>query len=116
MDELTRYILHNYDRLMTSEEQKASFVAMTRMKFGDEEIPLAAVEEDLEVRRLAQMGKEELNRHVVERIMKDHGEAIVLNRCPDCSRLVATPKAKQCLHCGWDWHDPENPVRRGTKK
>ena len=26
------------------------------------------------------------------------------NRCPDCNRIAETPKAKQCLWCGSDWH------------
>ena len=33
--------------------------------------------------------------------------------CPYCESPLATPKARQCLVCGWDWHDPDNPVQRG---
>ncbi|MBW3596749.1 MAG: hypothetical protein KY475_05675 [Planctomycetes bacterium] len=25
--------------------------------------------------------------------------------CPDCGKPLASPKAKQCLHCGADWHE-----------
>ncbi len=31
--------------------------------------------------------------------------AITVNRCSQCSRIVRTPKAKQCLWCGHDWHE-----------
>jgi hypothetical protein len=34
--------------------------------------------------------------------------------CPYCNSFLASDKAKQCLACGWDWHDPSNPVKRGT--
>ena len=29
---------------------------------------------------------------------------VVVNRCPECSRIVKTPLARQCLWCGYDWH------------
>jgi hypothetical protein len=29
----------------------------------------------------------------------------LINRCPRCQRVVATPKARQCLWCKYDWHD-----------
>jgi ribosomal protein L37E len=29
--------------------------------------------------------------------------------CPYCGRPLFTTKSKQCVHCGWDWHDPKNP-------
>lgn len=34
-------------------------------------------------------------------------------RCPYCGRMLMTDKAKQCLVCGMDWHDPNNVVRHG---
>jgi hypothetical protein len=30
---------------------------------------------------------------------------ITPNRCPACNRIVKTPKARQCLWCGHDWHE-----------
>lgn len=33
--------------------------------------------------------------------------------CPYCEHELATNRAKQCLWCGMDWHDPSNVVRRG---
>lgn len=33
--------------------------------------------------------------------------------CPYCERPLRTENAKQCLSCGMDWHDPDNPVRHG---
>lgn len=34
--------------------------------------------------------------------------------CPYCNSFLASDKAQQCLACGWDWHDPSNPVKRGN--
>jgi hypothetical protein len=31
--------------------------------------------------------------------------------CPFCGKLLKTQKAKQCLECGMDWHDPNNVIR-----
>lgn len=33
--------------------------------------------------------------------------------CPYCGKDLRTDKAKQCLECGMDWHDPNNVIRRG---
>jgi hypothetical protein len=33
--------------------------------------------------------------------------------CPYCGAPLRTEKAKQCLKCGMDWHDPANVYRRG---
>jgi len=32
--------------------------------------------------------------------------------CPYCGELLRTAFAKQCRHCGADWHDPANVVNR----
>jgi hypothetical protein len=32
--------------------------------------------------------------------------------CPYCGQRLRTASAKQCRHCGMDWHDPENVVCR----
>jgi hypothetical protein len=34
--------------------------------------------------------------------------------CPYCEQPLRSPKAKQCLECGMDWHDPSRVVRRGN--
>lgn len=43
------------------------------------------------------------------------GEIPARNRLPPCTYCgyaLATSLAKQCLHCGMDWHDARHPVRR----
>ncbi len=36
--------------------------------------------------------------------------------CPYCGKRLPTSYASQCFSCGMDWHDRNNPVRRGEKK
>lgn len=34
--------------------------------------------------------------------------------CPYCGQPLRTNQSRQCFACGADWHDPLNPVQRGT--
>jgi len=31
--------------------------------------------------------------------------------CPYCGRALFSEATRQCIQCGWDWHDPEKPVQ-----
>src|SRR5689334_803087 len=31
--------------------------------------------------------------------------------CPYCGKPLFTEKSRQCLQCGWDWHDAKRPVQ-----
>ena len=35
--------------------------------------------------------------------------------CPYCKKPLRSPLAKQCFHCGMDWHDAQNVVLRGSR-
>lgn len=37
-------------------------------------------------------------------VMNDYKDQVFFNNCPECGRLARTPTAKQCRHCGHDWH------------
>jgi len=37
-------------------------------------------------------------------IYDEHGGEALLNNCPSCHRLARTAQAKQCRHCGHNWH------------
>ncbi|RYD88145.1 MAG: hypothetical protein EOP54_27730 [Sphingobacteriales bacterium] len=39
-----------------------------------------------------------------ERILKDDPDKVFFNLCPVCKKLARKPEAKQCRHCGFDWH------------
>jgi hypothetical protein len=39
-----------------------------------------------------------------QRILEEHPDQIVFNCCPRCGGVARTPTARQCRHCGHDWH------------
>ena len=111
--ELDKYVLSSYPNLMTRLEalgQKAAFAeqkaenttskAMAdklREKWGSQNNP--------EVVAALSKGVEIFRRTVRNRILQDHADDVFLNRCPECDKLVRTPKAKLCLWCGHSWHE-----------
>ena len=50
------------------------------------------------------LGYATFRRKVVERIMKEHPDKVVLNRCSVCHKIVGTPMARWCKWCKHDWH------------
>ena len=40
--------------------------------------------------------------------------ATEITLCPYCKASLVSDLAKQCFHCGMDWHDPTTVVRRGS--
>jgi len=45
-------------------------------------------------------------RRVGERVLREGRDVSFVNRCPCCGRIVRTSKARQCMWCHHDWHDP----------
>lgn len=52
---------------------------------------------------LVALGEDVLNQQIAERLFLHHKDQI-LNPCPRCEKQARTPLAKQCRHCGFDWH------------
>ena len=59
--------------------------------------------DDPETLALIEMGWEQFLRHTHDRILREHPNEV--GRCPNCRKLTATLRAKQCFACGHDWHD-----------
>ena len=57
------------------------------------------------VLELTSDGIEAFTERTASRILAEHGEQIILNNCPRCGALAATPKARQCRVCLHDWHE-----------
>lgn len=110
MDELTAYVLNNYMKLMTLQEYRA----WTRLVLEEKKTPVAQIaierltsqwgKDGAIIGMLLEQGHEKFLTTVRDRILRDCSDQIVLNRCPKCSGLTRTPRAKQCLSCGLDWH------------
>jgi predicted RNase H-like HicB family nuclease len=110
-DELRDYIWWHCKHLRTDLERRADYVAVVRAKYSgpdrEEErqfwLKNEGVTEGPDVDRALSAGWEAFRETVIQRIVSEWGESII-NRCPRCSRIVKTPKARQCLWCGHDWH------------
>lgn len=60
--------------------------------------------DEAEVRDLLARGPEIFRRRAASRVLLEHRDDVFINRCGRCGRIVRTPKAQQCLWCGYDWH------------
>lgn len=109
--ELTAYVWHNYRNLLTPVESLTDKTLLAELKAEHSSDKMAAMLRQRwnaianpDVDAALAEGADEFRGRVRKRIVKECADQIVVNRCPSCSRIVATPKARQCLWCGHDWH------------
>jgi hypothetical protein len=109
---LSRYIFNNYGYLLTDAEEKASRVlaggghchASPAERRRSALRAVYGTEQSKEFDHLLRDGEAAFRRRARDRILREHvGEVLVL-RCPRCKSVVRTPRARQCLWCGLDWH------------
>jgi hypothetical protein len=114
-DVLARYLFRHASRYMTDVELRADRSAVVEMKaewneqrgstssartlreefgHGDDPAVDAALVDGYKAFRL----------RVVLRLLSEQEVVAMINRCPACGRIVRTPRARQCLWCGHDWH------------
>jgi hypothetical protein len=105
-------VLNHHQHLFTDLESHALRVIRLRRKleaYGEpererEERIFGRIPDDPRIDPLAELGGVEFSRLVIERVLREHGDQVKLNRCPRCRRIPRTPQARQCLWCGHDWH------------
>jgi|SRR5918996_3906006 hypothetical protein len=73
------------------------YVKMVHEGFGSIDTP--------ETQALLANGISAFWRRACDRVLREHGDSIIINRCSRCARIVATPGARQCLWCHYDWHE-----------
>lgn len=109
--ELVRYILDYFSNLMTTDEKLALQHHMFMYKTEDDArmrqimIQKEWISQQDEVKKMLDDGFESFERKVAERILRETPDKVFLNTCLKCHKLARTPFAKQCRHCGYDWHD-----------
>ena len=115
--DLARYVMCFYSNFMNEIERRAYSHLASTMKAAHLRSDAAAQEEarqdqrfarylsdDPTVLQLASEGYPAFAERTAERILAEHQNEIFLNLCPRCHGLARTPTAKQCRHCGFDWH------------
>ena len=111
-EELKKYLLEQCRDWMLPEEINALHrIGLT--EHGEEVTRKTALAEfkmekvygfkDDKTNNLVNLGKEKMEIAIAERLLKDSKKEII-NNCPKCQKLARTPKAKQCRHCGHNWH------------
>ncbi len=64
---------------------------------------LEQVVKSQDLRTLLEDGLEAFWKSVEDRILAEH-PGLHIHKCSQCGEILMTPKAKQCLDCGYDWH------------
>ncbi|MCB9894894.1 MAG: hypothetical protein H6839_10625 [Planctomycetes bacterium] len=104
---LRHYIVENYRQLLNERERQIFSGWLIRRKSEASGKSAEEYFDDAEAGTLAAAlgddpdGKLE---HVAQTVLRRHASEVFVNRCPACGRIVASPKARQCLWCGEDWH------------
>jgi hypothetical protein len=105
-------VLRYHAHLLTDFERKAivAFDARWRIALAHDpevmhhQLRLAGVFDTPGLGAVMSQGYETFCRDMASRVLFEHGDELVLNRCPQCYRIVRTPRARQCLWCFHDWH------------
>ena len=109
--ELVDYIITHYMSLLGLKEKMAQKHHLAIIKSEnaiDSQIKDMILRQwgtkDKETLELLDNSYDEFKRISAEKIMREHGDKVFVNNCSKCGRLARTPFAKQCRHCGYDWH------------
>ena len=110
------YIFKYFGKLMTDHEARAwrHYSAEFKLTHGGKKdaneskrrlyLKIEWITEDTEIIKLLDNGIDAFRENVVNRILIQSPNKVYFNLCPKCNRLARTPLAKQCRHCGHDWH------------
>jgi hypothetical protein len=114
-DEVISYVWNHFQHLMSDLERRTGLAIIGRQKADAAKrakSPTLAkildldwgLTRDSQVNEALKEGPAVFRQRVCERLLATQASALQINRCPQCSRVVRTPKAKQCFWCGHDWH------------
>ena len=106
---LRDYVWVHGQEYMTDVELLAQKVVFARLKAesSDPKMSKRILEkwgsvDDSRVSDLLSHGVEHFQESLRNRILNEHPG--IVNRCPNCNKVVKTPKARQCRWCLHDWH------------
>lgn len=106
---LTQYIFKNYSDLFTEVEVRATQALALQEKSacastGARSLHRVAEERRREAADQLRDGALAFKMRVKDRVLREHPHQIFVVRCPRCSRILRTPRARQCRWCGYSWH------------
>ena len=105
---LTNYVWKHYEHLLSKFECRVGKAIFLRQKIDVSSDPksvrAAFGKEDPQIVSALKDGVETFRQNVSERILLEHADAVFINRCPKCEKIVRTPQAELCLWCGHSWH------------
>lgn len=109
---LKHYIWHNYRQLLSQFEREVDLVVIVRQHAQKANAQLAqdildrhgrcgepAIEAALEA------GFAAFYQRISDRLLTEHPDQVVINRCPICHKILRTPRARVCVWCGHTWID-----------
>lgn len=114
-DTLNRYVIDYYRHLMTDGETEIITALGLNLKALQTQNPAASKKlayarglvDKPHVKAALDAGYHESRTQIRDRLLKDHVDEVVLNRCPKCDALCRTPDARMCVACGHCWHHQE---------
>jgi hypothetical protein len=109
--QLAAYVWDNYPQYLTPTEARAGLpvLAAAKAEIGHPDVAAFVrkrhgLDDDPAVVSKLAGGTDAFRLLAAERILREHADAVIVNRCPRCHRVVRTPRAAQCFWCGFDWH------------
>lgn len=112
--ELTRYVWDHFSDRMADFERRVGKAIIGRVKGARTIAPLSHMilvrwgrTDDPEINAALADGPDVFRHRVRTRVLAEAADQLFVNRCQRCQRVVCTPRARQCLWCGFDWHDTE---------
>lgn len=112
--ETAKYIINHFSNLLTSEEKMAVKHISSMFKFEHSSsknpnlkkkyLENGWLTSDQSVLDLLNDGYDTFELNVANRIMVQSPDKVFFNNCPKCNKLARTPYARQCRHCGHQWH------------
>ena len=109
--QLATYIFNHYSHYFTPIEKKGALAVYADGKANIGSKPIAdfiwkrhQLAEDAALMAELADGIDAFRFRTAHRVIERCGTEVFVNRCARCNCVVATPKAQQCLWCGYDWH------------